>query len=160
MNKFSYLRNVILQHFKKILNTIHILYPHAFTNDIKEALYKHIKSTLKFYNITEERRKTLERRCQRKLFKRIIRNRGISLHIRKPANAEDRCNARIWAQGKISTNEKGEIIYGEQCYRIKCNAGDNKYCFQHKMRNKHGDFNSPVTPEYIYNLKVNRKIPV
>jgi hypothetical protein len=157
MNPFNYLRNVILQHFKKILNTIHILYPNIITVDINDMLYKHVKTTLKFYNLTEDRNIMLELRCKRKIFKRTIRNHGISLHIRKPAASNIRCKARIWAQGKICTNEKGELIYGEQCYRsIYKNEG--KYCFQHKVNNKHGDFNAPVTPEYLYNLKKNRKL--
>lgn len=149
MKHFNYLKHIILNNINKLLSAIHALYPVLFTQEISTDLFEYIKTNMKFYNISEKRCAKLKQKCVKKLFRRTIRNSNIPIHIIKPADIINRCNSRIWANGKIVVLEDNKIQYGEQCYRPRCSA-ESTYCFQHLIKNKHGDFDKKPAVEIIY----------
>jgi hypothetical protein len=149
MKHFNYLKHIILNNINKLLNAVQALYPTLFTQEIRDELFKYIESNMKLYHMSEKRRTKLKQKCMKKLFRRTIRNSNIPIHIRKPAEMSKRCNARIWANGKIVVLEDNKIQYGEQCYRPRYSV-ESIYCFQHLIKNTHGDFDKKPSIDIIY----------
>ena len=155
-----YLRSLILRQYLDVLKTVNILYPTLFTRDHVDAIFAHIKATITFTTLGDDRETRITRHVRKRMAKRIIRNHGIPVHFRTPADPKTRCHARIWAEGRIIRTSADTVIYGEQCYR-KESAPDSHYCHQHIRKNSHGDFDKPISDIMRYNfIKHNRTRPM
>jgi len=149
----KYLKKCIIYEISRMINTIHLIYPKIITETIKQELINHFINQFKIYKMTQERTERLNARNKYKLFKRNIRNKGFSIHKRIPPEDINRCNARIWGEGKVIKNPKNpkELQYGDRCFRK--HISNELYCKQHLKHNTHGDFDKPPDNKTLMNFR-------
>lgn len=116
---------------KSLLNIINNDYSNLFYSIVHK--YGHLNNDLTIENLTEKYEINYSY-----LYKindtKIKRNITIQHKI---ANEEQRCCARIWANGKISRYQ-GKVIYGDRCKRTREDNAD--FCGIHSKSLTHGRF--------------------
>ena len=152
MNKNNLLDKTIKQYFISIINSIHINYPNIFTKELEEEWCKKLKINFKAYTENDKKKMKI------KIFKYYLNKKyfNTGIRIKKHINVadENRCIARIWANGRIIKTKKN-IIYGDRCSKKK--MGDTSYCHLHIHNNIHEDFDKHPSNKIIYNFNKHSK---
>lgn len=136
------------------LNNINLKYPKVFTNDLLKLWKDNINIVI--LSLDEKSKSNIKKKIKKKIISKKIKNTGIRIpkQIKNPLKDCERCQARIWANGKcIKSGDK--VIYGDRCYN-KIKEG-NKYCGIHLRNNPHGDFKDELNIRNKINYKKNSK---
>ena len=181
----SHLNKVLLDHLEKTVNYIHHKYKKYFTEeDVKEVL-EMIKSNITFQDMGDEELEKMNKNVTQKIIERQVYNSGIYKNKHSIPEDNERCHARIWANGYVesqeesfsdddsnsasnqssnqlsnqSSKENDKITFGKRCSRrLNNNCPHNKYCGHHMKNNPHGDYNSPLKKFQTLNFIKNSKV--
>ena len=137
------------QEIKNMLMFIHFKYHECFTKKDMLDYFKKYKM-LKINTYSQTKVVKLNKKIHKKILMRKFKNvkslrnlNNKNKQILKYDKNDKYCNARTWSGGtilKIKEDETGKktTIYGGRCSRLKVSGG--KYCFQHIIKSKHGDY--------------------
>jgi len=142
------------QHLIQTLININIKYPKIFTKQDLTVWKNNINIIISV--VDDKTKNNIKKKIKKQIINKKIKNTGIRIpkKIKKQLKDNERCKARIWANGKCSKSGD-KIIYGDRCSnKIKEN---NKYCGIHLRNNPHGDFNDELSTRNKINYKTNSK---
>jgi len=114
------IKNAHLEHLKQMGKVIHHRYGKKYNINL-DQLYKFIESIDFTFTST-----------QKKMTKRTFK--------RKILPSKDRCQARVWKEGKLTKTSQSTLKYGEQCRNKKAKCQD--YCRMHLKNLRHGGITS------------------
>lgn len=139
----EYLNNIINAEIKILLDVINKSYPDKFTeSDITDILRK-IKLTPTYINTAKNE---IDKLYKSTLQKKKYFNTG-KYNVECDVKLENRCVARIWANGFILKKNNEIINYGKQCSRAK--TDNSNYCSSHIDNNPHDDYNRYPPPKSV-----------
>jgi hypothetical protein len=172
----SHLNKVLLDHLEKTVNHIHCKYKKYFTEeDVKEVL-EMIKSNITFQDMGPEELEKMNKNIIQNIIERQVYNSGIYKNKHAIPEDNERCHARIWANGYVESQEASfsnddtdsdeddnqsanKITFGKRCSRrINDICPHHKYCGHHMKNNPHGDYNSPLKKFQTLNFVKNSKV--
>lgn len=181
----SNLNKILLQHLEKTIEHIHYKYKKYFTEEDMKNVMQIISSNIDFQDMEQEQLELMNKKITNKIVTRQIYNCGIYKNSHSIPDDNERCHARIWANGYVksdeeyqynnnnnnnndnnSTNIQSNITFGKRCSRrINPNCPNSKYCGHHIKNNPHGDYTSSLnkcqTLNFLKNSKLlnNNKLP-
>ena len=141
-------------HLIQTLVNINVKYPDIFTTENLKVWKSNINVFVS--TIDEKTKINMKKKIKKQIISKKIKNTGIRIpkRIKNPIKDCERCQARIWANGKCSKSED-KIIYGDRCSnKVKENQ---KYCGIHLRNNPHGDFKDKLSIRNKLNYKSNSK---
>lgn len=101
----SHLNNILLDHIEKTVSHIHSKYKKYFTEkDVKEVL-EMIKSDITFQDMGPEELENMDKKVTKKIIERQVYNSGIYKNKHTIPEDDERCHARIWANGCVESQE-------------------------------------------------------
>lgn len=136
---------LIQNEIKNLISYLHLKFPTIITNDIKKTLIKkYIKNFIILNTLTDKNKK----KNHNKVKKKILNKKFKIKYNRKICN--NQCEARIWNGGIIT-----EDNYGSRCSRSK--TDNSKYCKQHSIHNKHGNYLEKTSDTIIKEFEKHKK---
>tara|TARA_Y100000389_G_C17381746_1_gene474750 strand:+ start:148 stop:783 length:636 start_codon:yes stop_codon:yes gene_type:complete len=101
----SHLNKILLDHLEKTVSHIHSKYKKYFTEkDVKEVL-EMIKSDITFQDMGSEELEDMDKKVTKKIIERQVYNSGIYKNKHTIPEDDERCHARIWANGCVESQE-------------------------------------------------------
>ena len=158
------LSSILLTHLIETIEYVHYCYKKQFTKKDKDKLIELVTQKLTLQKQTEKEDLKIANQVKKKIISRKIKNKGIYIPRKNIPNHNNRCQARIWAQGLVSIKKEIEtngkeikkIQYGTRCSRKK--TSNSNYCFQHLKNNPHGDYDDSGSQKLIVNYQKHSKL--
>ena len=182
----SNLNKVLINHLEATLNHIHHKYKKYFTEEDVKKILEIINSNITFQDMGTLELENMNKKITEKIINRQVYNSGIYKNKHSIPEDNERCHARIWANGyinkqeedsnsDISSDEEDEeddnfskndgnsdntkISFGKRCSRrINSNCPHHKYCGHHMKNNPHGDYDSPLKKYQTLNFIKHSKV--
>ena len=169
----SNLNKVLINQLEATINHIHHRYKKYFTEEDVKKVLEIINSNITFQDMGPLELEKMNKKITEKIINRQVYNSGIYKNKHSIPEDNERCHARIWANGYINKQEEDsnsdissdedddntKISFGKRCSRrINSNCPHHKYCGHHMKNNPHGDYDSPLKKYQTLNFIKHSKV--
>jgi hypothetical protein len=183
----SNLNKILINHLEATINHIHYRYKKYFTEENVKEVLEMVTSNITFQDMGPEELENINKKITKQIIDRQVYNSGIYKNKHSIPEDNERCKARIWANGYVNkqneepnsdvssdedknddedddedednNNDNTKISFGKRCSRrINDNCLHHKYCGHHMKNNPHGDYNSPLKKFQTLNFIKNSKV--